>query len=77
MEKGFVIPAAVTQECNTYTPEPYGRCETQCRGAFVSSNAAMTGVPGVGGMATANQTMLGERELEIGSDDTVWKRIRR
>ena len=43
--------------------------------AFASSEAVITRVPGVGGQATADRTVLGE--LEVGSDGAVLKRGRR
>jgi hypothetical protein len=43
--------------------------------ALASSQAAMTGVPGGGGMATAGRTVLGE--LGVGTDGTALKRVRR
>jgi hypothetical protein len=43
--------------------------------AFAPSKAEMTGVPGAGGKAMADRTVLGE--LEVGSDGAALKRVRR
>ena len=59
----------------TLSRRPYRWCERNAEEAFPSSKAAMTEVPGIGGKATTNRTVLGE--LELGSGGTVSKRVRR
>jgi len=74
---GFVIPAGVTRPNRSVPPPPPGKVgvKRSAEEAFASSKAAITGVPGVGGKATADRTVFGE--LEVGSDGAVLKRVRR
>jgi hypothetical protein len=58
------------------SPVHPGKVGVKKRGAaeaFISSKAPVTRVGGVGGKATADQTVLGE--LDVGSDGAVLKRV--
>ena len=74
---GFVIPTGVTRPNRSVPPVHPGKVGVKCSAeeAFASSKAAITGVPVVGGKATADRTVFGE--LEFGSDGAVLKRVRR
>ena len=74
---GFVIPAGVTRPNRSVPPVHPGKggVKRSAEEAFASSKAAITGVPGAGGKATADRPVFGE--LEVGSDGAVLKRVRR
>jgi len=67
---GFVISAGVTRPNRNVPPVHLGKA-----GVKRSTEEAFAEVPGVGGKATADRTVLGE--LEVGSDGAVFKRVRR
>ena len=75
---GFVIPAGVTRPNRSGPPAHPGHTagvKRRAEEAFVSSKAVVTGIPGIGGKATTDRTVLGELELGLGG--AVVKRVRR
>jgi len=75
---GFVIPAGVGRPNRSGPPPHPGHTagvKRSAEDAFTSGESMVTGVPGVGGKAMVDRTVLGA--LEVGFDGAVLKRVRR
>ena len=73
-----MIPAGVTRPNRSVPPANPGHTvgvKRSAEEAFAPSKSATTGLPGVGGKAMMNRTVLGA--LEVDSDGAVLKRVRR